>query len=112
MKKNRDKKEYWASFIQRWSGVVLALFLPAHFLILSLILQGEHVLDGFLYWTDHPLVKFAEAGLVGLLTIHLFGGFRLLIIEFFAWKEWQSYLIAIACCGSIAAGCLFLLRAF
>ncbi|MFC6672658.1 hypothetical protein [Marinobacterium aestuariivivens] len=112
MKTNRDKKEYWASFVQRWSGVALALFLPFHFLVLSLILQGGEVLDGFLYWADAPLVKFAEAGLVGLLSVHLLGGVRLLVIEFFAWKEWQGYLISVAATGAAATGCLFLLRAF
>ena len=111
MKTNHDKKEYWASFVQRWSGVVLALFLPAHFLVLSLALQGEGVLDGFLHWTDAPIVKFAEAGLIGLLTIHLLGGFRILLIEFFSWKEWQGHLISIAGGGALASGCLFLLRA-
>lgn len=112
MNQNRDKKEYWASFVQRWSGVVLALFLPVHFWVLSLALQGGEVLDGFLHWTDVPLVKFAEAGLISLLAVHLLGGFRILIIEFFRWAEWQSNLIAVAIGGSFACGLLFLLRAF
>lgn len=112
MSQNRDTKEYWASFIQRWSGVVLALFLPAHFWVLSLALQGGEVLDGFLHWTDVPLVKFAEAALVILLAVHLLGGLRLLIIEFFHWAEWQSNLITVACGGAFASGLLFLLRAF
>ena len=111
MKSNHDKKEYWAAFIQRWSGVVLALFLPAHFLVLSQSLQGEQALDGVLYWTEMPLVKFSEAGLVGLLTIHLLGGFRILLIEFFSWGEWQSRMITVAAGGAFACGCLFLLRA-
>lgn len=112
MSQNRDKKEYWASFVQRWSGVALALFLPMHFLVLSLALQGQEVLDDFLHWTDMPLVKVAEAGLVILLAVHLLGGMRILVIEFFRWAEWQSNLIAVAACGSMACGLLFLLRAF
>lgn len=112
MNKNRDKKEYWASFIQRWSGVVLALFLPVHFWVLSLALQGGDVLDGFLHWTDIPIVKFAEAGLVGLLAVHLLGGVRVLVIEFFRWAEWQSHLVVVAGGGAFACGLLFLLRAF
>ncbi|MFT5720134.1 MAG: fumarate reductase subunit D [Motiliproteus sp.] len=111
MKANRDKKEYWASFIQRVSGVVLALFLPFHFLVLSLALQGGDALNNFLYWADAPLVKFAEAGLVGLLTIHFLGGSRILLIEFFSWQEWQGRLITVAGGGAVATGCLFLLRA-
>jgi fumarate reductase subunit D len=112
IKKNADKKEYWAAFVQRWSGVVLALFLPVHFFVLSLALQGEQSLNGFLHWADMPLVKFAEAGLVGLLSIHLLGGLRILLIEFFAWEEWQGYLISFACAGAFAGCSLFLLRAF
>jgi len=112
MKANYDKKEYWASFAQRWSGVVLALFLPAHFMVLSLSLQGEQALDGFLHWADTPLVKIAEAGLVVLLTIHLLGGFRILLIEFLSWGEWQSWMITVTAGGAFACGCLFLLRAF
>lgn len=108
---SRKTTEYWASFVQRWSGVVLALFLPAHFWVLSLALQGGDVLDGFLQWTDLPLVKFAEAGLVVLLTLHLLGGVRILVIEFFRWAEWQSNLITVAGGGAFAFGLLFLLRA-
>jgi succinate dehydrogenase subunit D len=109
---NHDGREYWAAFAQRWSGVVLALFLPAHFMVLSRSLLGEQALDGFLRWTDMPLVKFAEAGLVGLLTVHLLGGFRILLIEFISWGEWQSWMITLAAGGGFAYGCLFLLRAF
>jgi len=111
LKANRDKKEYWAAFVQRWSGVVLALFLPAHFLVLSGSLQGEQALDGFLHWAEMPLVKFAEACLVGLLTIHLLGGLRILMIEFLSWGEWQSWMITVAAGGSFFCGCLFLLQA-
>ncbi len=112
MKANHDRKEYWASFVQRWSGVVLALFLPVHFTVLSRSLQGEQALDGFLHWADMPLVKIAEAGLVGLLTIHLLGGFRILLIEFLSWGEWQSWMITVAAGGALAGGLLFLMRAF
>ncbi len=30
--------------------------------------------DAFLNWTEHPLVLFAEFGLVFLLAVHIFGG--------------------------------------
>lgn len=112
MKRNRDTKEYWASFVQRWSGVVLAFFLPLHLLVLSLALQGGEALDGFLHWTDNPMVKVAEAGLVVLLAVHLMGGVRILLIEFFRWAEWQGHLITAAGGTAFACGLLFLLRAF
>jgi len=112
VKANHDKKEYWASFVQRWSGVVLALFLPAHFIVLSQSLLGEQALNGFLHWADMPVVKIAEAGLVGLLTVHLLGGLRILLIEFLSWGEWQSWMIIVAAGGAFSSGCLFLMRAF
>jgi len=111
MNRNRDTSAYWASFVQRWSGVVLALFLPAHFYVLSLSLQGAEVLEEFLHWTDMPVVKFAEAGLVVLLAVHLLGGARILTIEFFRWAKWHSNLILLAGGGALTCGLLFLLRA-
>ena len=66
--------------LHRLSGVVLALFLPVHFLVLGLAVRAE-TLDGFLRWADQPLVKLAEAGLLGLLGLHLGCGLRVLAIE-------------------------------
>ncbi len=87
---------HWAALLQRLSGMALALFLPLHFLALGLVLDGEAALDGFLTWTDTPIVKLAEAGLVGLLSLHFVGGIRLLMIEFLSWRNWEKNLIAIA----------------
>ena len=55
------------ALIHRLSGVGLALFLPVHFWALGKGLQ----LDEFLRWTEQPLVKFAEWGIVVLLAAHL-----------------------------------------
>ena len=49
-----------AALIHRVSGVILAVFLPFHFLVLSLALRGESGLDRFLLWTKQPLVKFRK----------------------------------------------------
>ena len=43
-------------------------------------------LDGVLGWAARPVVKFAEAGLVLMLSLHLFGGLRLLVLEFLPWR--------------------------
>ncbi len=53
--------------VHRLSGIALAVFLPLHFWALGQALQGEAALDVFLRWTEQPLVKFAEWGLVLLL---------------------------------------------
>ena len=61
----------WLAYIlHRLSGLALAIFLPAHFYVLSLALTAPKSLDGFLHWADEPLVKVAEFGLVFLLAVH------------------------------------------
>ena len=46
-----------AALVHRLSGLALAAFLPFHFLALGLAISGEARLEGFLRWTDQPLVK-------------------------------------------------------
>jgi len=82
----RGHPAYWAFLVHRLSGLALALFLPVHFWALGLALRGTGPLDGFLRFSDQPLVKFAEWGLVVLLSLHLAGGLRLLLIEFGSWR--------------------------
>ena len=78
---HRGSALWIAALVHRLSGLALAIFLPLHFLALGLAIEGEAKLEGFLRWTDQPLVKLAEGGLVFLLTIHLLGGLRVLVIE-------------------------------
>lgn len=103
----RNHPAYWAFLLHRISGVLLALFLPAHFWVLGLALQGEARLENFLRWSDQPLVKFAEGALVLLLAAHMAGGVRLLMLEFLPWRDWQKTLLAIAAAFSLAAGLAF-----
>jgi len=106
----RDHPAYWAFIVHRVSGLLLALFLPFHFWVLGRALTGAEALDGFLRWTDQPLVKLAETGLVVLLSAHLAGGLRLLMLEFLAWRQWQQRLLAIAAGVSLAARLAFALN--
>ena len=108
--RSRNHPAYWAFIVHRFSGVLLALFLPLHFWALGQALQGAAALDGFLRWTEHPLVKFAETGLVLLLAAHMAGGLRLLALEFLEWREWQKTLLAAAAGVSLVAGLAFLLN--
>lgn len=101
---------FWAFVLHRLSGLVLALFLPAHFYVLGLAIE-KAALDGFLAWTDAPLVKFTETGLVLLLALHMAGGLRLLALEFLPWRDWQKTLIALGSGLAVAVGLLFLLSA-
>lgn len=106
----RNHPAYWAFIAHRASGLLLALFLPFHFWALGRALHGAEALDGFLRWTEYPLVKLAETGLVLLLAAHMTGGVRLLMLEFLAWRDWQMNLLAIAAGASLVAGLAFALN--
>jgi fumarate reductase subunit D len=109
--RHRNHPGFWAFVLHRFSGLALVLFLPLHFLVLGLALEHEAELDGFLAWSQAPLVKLAEGGLVILLAAHLTGGLRLLALEFLPWRESQKTLIGLAAGLAFAAGALFLLNA-
>ena len=107
--RSRNHPAYWAFLVHRLSGLALALFLPAHFWALGQAIQGAAKLEGFLRWTDSPLAKFAEWGLVLLLAAHLTGGLRLLALEFLPWRDWQKSLAAVAGGLALVAGLAFAL---
>ena len=100
---------YWAAMVHRVSGIALALFLPLHFWALGQALNGAGELDAFLAWTEQPLVKFAEWGIVVALAAHLAGGLRVHALEFLPWRDWQKTLAAAAAAVTLAAGLAFAL---
>jgi fumarate reductase subunit D len=100
----RNHPAWWAFLVHRLSGMALALFLPFHFWALGQALAGGAVFDSFLNWTEQPLVKLAEWGLVVLLAAHLAAGLRLLALEFLPWRDWQKSLLAIAGGVTVAVG--------
>ena len=106
----------WLAYaLHRASGLALALFLPVHFYTLSLAVTDRRALEGFLRLSEHPLVKLAEFGLVFLLAVHLFGGLRLLVLEWWpgaaAWTARQRTMAAGAVALSFLVSLLFLLSA-
>ena len=106
--RNRAHPLWYAYILHRVSGLLLALFLPAHFYVLSLSLN-EAALDAALAWTANPLVKAAEFGLVFLLAVHFFGGLRLLALEWLPWTPRHKTLAAGAVAASfLVAGTFFL----
>ena len=108
--RNRNHPAYWAFIVHRVSGLVLALFIPLHFWALGQAIAGETGLQSFIVWTDNPMVKAAEFGLVISLAAHLAGGARLLILEFLPWRDWQQSLFAVSVAVSVGAGLLFALN--
>jgi len=107
----RKHPAWWAFLVHRLSGVLLALFLPLHFLTLGLAINGEARLDGTLRWMDAPLFKIGETVLVFLLAVHMLGGIRVLLIENMAWREGQKTLATGALVIAAIAGLAFLVRA-
>ncbi|MFK7890693.1 MAG: succinate dehydrogenase, cytochrome b556 subunit [Granulosicoccus sp.] len=102
----------WLAYIlHRLSGIFLALFLPLHFWVLSMALTDPQTLDGFLLMTHMRVVKLAEFGLVFLLAIHMFGGLRLMAMEWLPWNSHQKTLAASAIALSFLIAGLFFLRA-
>ena len=110
--KHRGSALWLAAMVHRISGLALAIFLPFHFLALGMAINGEARLEDFLRWTDQPLVKVAEMGLVFLFTMHLLGGLRILVIENFAWREGQKQLATLAAALSAIVAFAFLVRVF
>ena len=91
---HRTHALWFAFIIHRISGIVLAVFLPIHFYMLALALTDPVKLDGFLAFTDLFIVKCAEFGLVFLLAVHMFGGLRIMALEFLTWSPRQKTLVA------------------
>lgn len=83
----RSHKSYFAFVGHRISGLVLALFLPIHFLVLGLALEGTDPLNRFLAFSELPWVKASEWGLVVLLSLHLLFGLRVLMLELTDWPD-------------------------
>jgi fumarate reductase subunit D len=99
----------FAAFAHRVSGVLLTLFLPVHFYAIGTTLESAAAFDALLVWTQYPLIKFGEWGIVVLLAAHLGGGLRVLALEFLPWRDWQKNLAAAAAALAIAAGLAFAL---
>jgi fumarate reductase subunit D len=109
MMAHRNHPAWWAFLVHRLSGVALALFLPAHFLVMGLAIEGEARLETFLRWSEQPLVIAGEWLLVIALGAHLAGGLRLLALEFLPWRNWQKSLAALAAGFALVAGLAFAL---
>lgn len=110
MRPSRNHPGFWAFAAHRTSGVLLALFLPVHFLLLGLAIEGEAAMDAALALTDNPLVKIAEWGLVVLLAVHLMAGARVLVLEFLPWRDSRKGLIGLGALVALLVGVLFLVR--
>ena len=102
----------WIAYlVHRLSGLALALFLPLHFWVLAMAMTNPARLDGFLRLTESGVVKLAEFGLVFLLALHMFGGLRLMAMEWLPWSAPQKTLAAGATAVSFCIAVLFFMKA-
>ena len=102
----------WLAYIlHRLSGLGLALFLPLHFWVLALAMTDPARLDGFLHMTEAGILKLAEFGLVFLLAVHMFGGLRLMALEWLPWSASQKTLAAGAAAASFMIAALIIQKA-
>ena len=102
----------WIAYIlHRLSGLGLALFLPLHFWVLAMAMTNPAQLDGFLNLTDSSIVKLAEFLLIFLLALHMFGGLRLMAMEWLPWSAPQKTLAAASAAISFLIATLFFLQA-
>ncbi|MEM6307913.1 MAG: succinate dehydrogenase [Pseudomonadota bacterium] len=111
MKVARAHPLWLAYILHRLSGIGLGLFLPLHFLLLGQALQGAAALDSGLRYSEMFMFKLAEFGLVFLLAVHMFGGLRLLALEWLPWRSGQKTAASLAVALSFLIAALFLLKA-
>lgn len=106
-----QKHPLWLAYaLHRLSGLGLALFLPVHFYVLSRALSDPAGLDAVLRFADIPAVKLAEAGLVFGLAVHMFGGLRLMALEWLPWSDHQKTWAASALAAAFLVAGIFLLQ--
>ncbi|OAN76612.1 succinate dehydrogenase, cytochrome b556 subunit [Jannaschia sp. EhC01] len=108
---NRAHPLWLAFIIHRLSGLALALFLPAHFWVMAMTLTNPDRFDAFAEITSLNLLKVAEFGLVFLLAVHMFGGLRLMAMEWLPWNGPQKTLAAGAAALSFFIATLFFMQA-
>jgi len=108
---HRSHPLWFAYALHRVSGLGLALFLPVHFYVLAQAVSAPQTLDRFLLLTDNPLVKLVEFGLVFALSVHIFGGLRLIALEWLPWSNRQKTLAAFSVAIAFLISGTFFLKA-
>ena len=111
MRAGHKQPGFAAALLHRVSGILLAVFLPFHFLVLALALERADALDSFLRITAEPFVKLSEAALVGALGLHMALGLRVLAIEFLGWREHTVATVSLCAGVAVAVGAAVFLSA-
>ena len=112
IKPHRSHPLWFAFLLHRLSGLLLAVFLPVHFSLLAFAVTQPERLDQFLKFADLTIVKVAEFGLVFLLAVHVFGGLRLMALEWLPWSAHQKTLAAGSVAVALFIAIIFFLQAY
>lgn len=111
LRPHRSHPLWYAYLLHRISGVTLALFLPVHFYVLGLAIENAAAFETFISWSNYPFVKMSEAVLVLLLGAHMFGGLRLMALEFLPWSSQHKTYAALSLAVSFVVSTGFFLSA-
>ncbi len=106
----------FAWILHRVTGVILAIYLFAHILVVSSSLGGNQNFNAWLSAVQTPLTHFLEIFLLAVVAFHLLNGLRITIADFvFATKEHKAMFwveIAVFALGMIITLTVFLPRIF
>lgn len=107
---SHKQRGFIAALLHRLSGILLAVFLPLHFLALATALNGANAFDSFLAITRQPVVQALELGIVLALAVHMTLGLRVLAVEFFDFHEKGLAAVSICFAAVCAVGLIFFLN--
>ena len=83
----------WSFFINRLTGLVIAIYLPVHIVVNSVaLIFGEDAYTRTLAAFDTPLLKICEVLLITAVGFHGFNGIRILLVDFFKMTRSQGVL--------------------
>ncbi|MBN2135861.1 MAG: succinate dehydrogenase, cytochrome b556 subunit [Acidobacteria bacterium] len=87
----------WAFFINRLTGVVIALYLMVHIFINSIpLIFGPEAYTKTLHAMETPLLRIFEVLLITAVAFHMFNGIRILLVDYFKLSRQQSILFVFA----------------
>lgn len=70
--------------IHRFTGIILALYLPIHVILHSIaLIAGQEVYDRMARVIENPLGLLLEYLIVSAVIVHMLNGIRIMLIDFF-----------------------------
>lgn len=93
----------WSFYINRLTGLIIAIYLPVHIVINSIaLIFGGEAYTRALAAMDTPILKVLEVLLITAVGFHMFNGIRILLVDFFKMTRSQGVLTIFVFVLSIA----------